>query len=118
MSPQGCSHLLINMISLQPEAVRRSFWARHWACAIDVLELLAAESAFTSPEEGGRADVKENGNEALADIVFELMSSQYRPGERYTSACPHRTSFAAIFKIVACITIRQVDHGATYMNTK
>ena len=49
---QGCCFILLTMIDVQPDAVRQSYWARHWACAIDMLELLAAESAYTHA--GGR----------------------------------------------------------------
>ena len=70
----------------QPEAVRRSHWARHWACAIDVLELLAAESAFTHVVgslfvEEGKVPVMDYLNSTLKDFVFQLMCDQYRPGE-------------------------------------
>ena len=77
------------MIVHQPEAVRRSHWARHWACAIDVLMLLAAESAFTHVvgrifSTGGSVPVVDNVNSTLKDMVFQLMGDKYRPGERYT----------------------------------
>ena len=92
-------HLLLTMIGLQPDAVRRSHWARHWACAVNVLELLAAESAFTYS--GGRLVAEGAGevmmyetNITLKDNVVKLMGDQYRPGEhravRYanvTSTC-------------------------------
>ena len=68
--------MLLIVISRQPEAVRRSFWARHWACAIDVLELLATESALIH-------DVSRLGhdNVRLLEFAFKLMEEQYRPGE-------------------------------------
>ena len=89
------------MIDNQPEAVRRSHWARHWACAVDVLQLLAAESAFTRAagriaEEGDQREITMgvlDGTSVmgvlggtdfkLKDIVFKLMGDQYRPGEQY-----------------------------------
>ena len=88
---QGCCLILLNMIILQPEAVQWSHWARHWACAVDVLELLAAESAFTRAtarivEEGDRElvmGVMDDTDVKLKDAVFKLMDDQYRPGEQY-----------------------------------
>ena len=83
------------MLSLQPEPVRRSHWARHLACAVDVLELLAAEFAFTHDEGrpastvGGQEDIMENlmdTNIALKDIIVKLMTAQYKPGEQFMLA--------------------------------
>ena len=81
--------LLLNLVSLQPEAVRQSHWARHWACAVDVLELLAVESAFTRAagriaEEGDRElvmGVIDDTDIKLKDTAFKLMVDSYRPGE-------------------------------------
>ena len=76
--------MLLIVISRQPEAVRQSHWARHWACAIDVLELLAAESVFTH-------DVHRLGchNAKLMELVFKLMEDQYRPGENWALSLFH-----------------------------
>ena len=74
---------MLSLISFQPEVVRRSYWARHWACAVDVLELLAAKSAFTRA--GGRLVAEVEGEDiidvALKDYVLELMGTWYWPGE-------------------------------------
>ena len=72
-----CLVLLI-LMDRQPEAVRRSYWARHWACAIDVLELLAVESDFT--HDVGNL---EHDNVSLMEFAFKLMVEQYRPGEEW-----------------------------------
>ena len=85
---QVFSFILLRMISLQPEAVRRSYWARHWACAIDVMELLAAEAAFTHSVDGLIAGgeplkgIMDSMNVKLKDFVLKLMGDQYRPGEQ------------------------------------
>ena len=91
------------MMSRQPEAVLRSYWARHWACAVDVLELLAVESAFSHTvvgrhvAEGGREDFWENFwhstdaddvNAMLRDYVVKLMDSLHSPGELHIRLHP------------------------------
>ena len=69
------------MIKLQPEAVRQSYLARHWVCAIDGLELLAAESAFS--HNVGRhvvdGDEMEIVGARLKDVVLQLTDNKYRP---------------------------------------
>ena len=97
---QGFCLVLFSLLSLQPEAVRRSHWARHWACAVDVLELLAAESCYTSgnasavirdeghpASTGGREDNLTATNAALKDIIVKLMAVQYVSGKQYVLAC-------------------------------
>ena len=93
---QGGYLNLLCFFTLQPEAVRKSYWARHWACAVDVLELLAAESAFTHDvnhvvlAEGAEPNVG-TVNVMLKDFVFKLMGDQeYWPGEQYRQGEQHR----------------------------
>ena len=73
------------------ESVRGSHRARHWACAMDVLELIAAESAAGSALVAGCLDVTAAArreiiadllaNELLKNYIVQLTAHQYSPGE-------------------------------------
>ena len=77
-------------MSFQPDEVRRSYWVRHWACAVDVLELLVVEFAATDDEvrhvvaaaEGDQESMLYKMNVMLKDTVYRLMGDQCVPGER------------------------------------
>ena len=115
---QGFCLVLFSMLSLQPEAVRRSYWARHWACAVDVLELLAAESASARKEGrpvviGGREDIMDNmkvTNTALKYIIVKLMTEQYIPSKQCMLAhvCMPNND-AAIFSFTS-VTVGKADY--------
>lgn len=72
------------MFSLQPGAVRLSYWARHWACAVDVLELLVTESSTLGRPVAEGEVVMKAMDVMLKDSVVKLMGEQYRPGEHST----------------------------------
>ena len=76
-------------MSFQPDEVRRSYWVRHWACAVDVLELLVVEFAATHVEgrhvvaaECDQESMLFKMNVMLKDTVYRLMGDQCVPGER------------------------------------
>ena len=86
---QGCCLTLLGIIAYQHVGVRRSHWARHWACAMDVLELIAAESAADDALVAGCLDVTVAreiiadivANELLKEYVVQLTAHQYNPGD-------------------------------------
>ena len=85
-SEQGCCLILLSIINNQPESVRRSYCARHWACFVDVLEVLAAESALPHAVGSLVAEREktliDSLNVSLKDTVFDLMDHrQHWPGE-------------------------------------
>ena len=69
----------------QPEAVLRSHWARHWACAVDVLELLSTEAALLPSGDTGDAAGAETeltfGD--VTEVLVVLISEQYASGGLY-----------------------------------
>ena len=78
---------MFSLMSFQPDEVRRSYWIRHRACAVDVLELLVVEFAATHVEgslvaESDQESMLYKMNVMLKDTVYRLMGDQYVPGER------------------------------------
>ena len=109
--------ILLNIISHQPEAARRSHWARHWVCAIDVMELLAAESALTHDvgklvARGDREGTMDNINVTLKRDCLELMGDHYRPGEQWAV---HDIQLMHIYEVSRCIRkFTLFHHGAIH----
>ena len=61
-----------------------SYWARHWACAVDVLELLSTEAACTVGGDQGITGLSPNDTFGrLKGVLLKLISVQYRPGGQY-----------------------------------
>ena len=89
---QVCCYCLTSILQEQPEAVLRPYWARHWACAVDVMELLSTEAALVSGggDQGGEASCEDQVEIAREDYeqtfgsaedrLVQLISEQYRPG--------------------------------------
>ena len=75
---------MISILRDQPEAVRCSHWARHWACSVDVLELLSTEAALLP---GGYCGVANRAAEETfgpaKGVLVQLISEQYKPGGQY-----------------------------------
>ena len=76
------------MLNIQPEAVRLSHWARHLACAIDVMELLTTEAAFSHKDgrlavEGELEGIMDSMNVKLKDFVLKLTGDRYRPSGKH-----------------------------------
>ena len=68
----------------QPEAVLRSHWARHWACAVDVMELLSTEAALTPNwEQDVAGEAEETAFGTVKGLLVPLISEKYRPGGQY-----------------------------------
>ena len=44
-APQAALGSLLALMAAQPKTVREAYRARHWACALDILELAATASA-------------------------------------------------------------------------
>ena len=69
---QGALGSLLGLMAAQPEAVRVAYRARHWACALDILELTAlaassgepAAAAAASKESGGQPEPAAAGRES------------------------------------------------------
>ena len=83
-SCQATCYSLISILRDQPEAVLRSYWARHWACAVDVLELLSTEAALRP--DGDLHGSSESAEKAFGSVKGELVlliSEQYKPGGQY-----------------------------------
>ena len=79
---------MISILQEQPEAVLRPYWARHWACAVDVMELLSTEAAF---QPGGleslASDTTDKTFRHLKHGLLKLINEQYRPGGQYIPLC-------------------------------
>ena len=45
LSQQSNCFNLLNLLHGQPMAIKKSHWARHWACAVDIFELLTTNVA-------------------------------------------------------------------------
>ena len=64
--------------------MRRSHWARHWACAIDVLELLSTEAALLPSGYCGVANgFAEEAFDSFKGVLLQLISEQYKPGGQH-----------------------------------
>ena len=63
----------------------RSYWARHWACAVDVMEMLSIEAAFCPSREQdvAGAEVAEKAFGTVKALLVQLISEQYIPGGQY-----------------------------------
>ena len=75
---------MISILQDLPEAVLRSYWARHWACAVDVMELLSTEAALLPGEVESLA--VEASDKRFSDLKYglvKLINEQYRPGGQY-----------------------------------
>lgn len=72
-----CSRL-ISILLDQPEAMRRLYWARHWACGVDVLELLSKEAALLpgGESEGVASDAAKEAFGKVKGALVELMNEQ------------------------------------------
>ena len=84
-SQSGCFSLLF-LICKQEAAVLRTHWARHFACALDVFDLLTAVFLHGSPAGlSGGASAGPQGSAAgftfVKQKLSELMSAQHRSGE-------------------------------------
>ena len=44
---------MLKLVRSQPAATLQQYWARHWACAVDVMELLATLFPAGQAAEGG-----------------------------------------------------------------
>ena len=95
---QACCSGLLTILRDQPEAVLRSYWARHWACAVDVLEMMTVTEAkrvsgvdrndeVMTGAEATRAPEADRDKEkmfgAIKHMLVQLISEQYRPGGQY-----------------------------------
>ena len=43
LSQQSNCFNLLSLLQGQPKAMQQSHWARHWACAVDIFELLTTD---------------------------------------------------------------------------
>ncbi len=88
---------LLVLLTQQPEAGRRAYWARRWAYALDALELVAAATADGSLwlDVGGRdgrgsgsVDTRHWSNAAMS-CAKKLSDSGFAPGEGWTLLTIH-----------------------------
>ena len=88
---------MTSILREQPEAVRRTYWARHWACAVDVMELVSTEAA--SAPGGDQGGLASEGAEKVFDPdellhwhrqLVQIINEQYMPGGQYKPVCDIR----------------------------
>ncbi len=86
---------LLGLLANQPEATKRTYWARHWAVALDAIQLVAAAQGSLPLEDPGREDggdgssssssSRGEGRRSWIQVVIlassMLSDATYAPGE-------------------------------------
>ena len=89
-SQDGCISLLV-LIHKQEATVLRTHWARHFACALDVFDLLTAEFLRAGVAEAALGPPgTAAGFTFVKQKLSELMSDRHRSGEPES---PHVAEF-------------------------
>ena len=74
-APQSALGYLLALMAAQPEAVRVAYRVRHWACALDALQLAAAAASFRV---AAAAAGQESGGLLLASSAVQTDADEVR----------------------------------------
>ena len=106
-SPQSALGYLLALMAAQPEALRVAYRARHWACALDVLQLPAtaasarvAAAAAAGQESGGLLPASPAGQTDTVEVTAaswyswcQQLMEKHRDCVAYSEGtCHHRSS--------------------------